>query len=86
MALWDRDSVDVTEGDNVTVTCTVTGVNLLSVVRLVHRHHTTSVLIADNDLVKEQFAKLERYRVLYHLFDDIATLVVQITGQLVYNH
>jgi hypothetical protein len=79
-ASWDQEVVDVRQGDNVTVTCSVTGVDMLSVVRLVHSHHSTSVLISDNDVVKKQFVQLGRYRVLYHIFDKTATLIVQITG------
>jgi len=88
----------VRQGDNVTMSCTVTGVTMLDVVRLTHDvtddvtlthdvtdddNSTTSrppSLIADNDLVKEAFSALGRYRVLYHAVNATATLQLRIRG------
>ena len=89
------------QGDNVTMTCTVTGVTMLDVVRLTHDvtddvtlahdvtdddNSTTSrppSLIADNDLVKEAFSALGRYRVLYHAVNATATLQLRIRGTFI---
>ena len=120
---WDQKSQDVRQGDNVTMTCTVTGVTLLDVVRVTHRvdddistsitstastrvtdsrrtsatittrttgsigttsitrsRPSTSSLVADNDLIKDEFSALGRYRVLYHLSNGTATLQLRISG------
>ena len=85
---WDQKSQDVRQGDNVTMTCTVTGVTLLDVVRLTHQvtddnstsTSTRSSIVADNDVVKETFLALGRYRVLYHVINDTATLQLRIRG------
>ena len=120
---WDRKSQDVRQGDNVTMTCTVTGVTILDVVRLRHyvvvddssasatstdcvttssstadtvvtsatstsssvssvsvRPSTASSLVADNDVIKDEFSALGRYRVLYHLSNGTATLQLRISG------
>lgn len=90
---WDQKSQDVRQGDNVTMTCTVTGVMPLDVVRLTHdvtadnytsssssMSATSSSLVADNDVVKEAFSALGRYRVLYHVINDSATLQLRIRG------
>ena len=87
---WDQKSQDVRQGDNVTMTCTVTGVTLLDVVRLAHQvtddnstsASTRSSIVADNDVVKEVFLALGRYRVLYHVINDTATLQLRIRGTL----
>lgn len=87
---WDQKSHDARQGDNITMTCTVTGVTLLDVVRLTH--HVTmdddnststrpaSSIVADNDVVKEGFLALRRYRVLFHVINDTATLQLRIRG------
>jgi len=89
---WDQKSQDVRQGDNVTMTCTVTSVMLLDVVRLTHdvtddnstsatrTSAATSSLVADNDVVKEAFSSLGRYRVLYHVVNRSATLQLRIRG------
>jgi len=87
---WDQKSQDVRQGDNVTMTCTVTGATLLDVVRLTHQvtdDNSTSTssrpsIVADNDVVKETFLALGRYRVLYHVINDTATLQLRIRGTL----
>ena len=91
-AYWDQKSHDVRQGDNITMTCTVTGVTVLDVVRLTHyvtdhqnstagSSSTTSSLVSDNDAVKEEFVALDRYRVLYHVIDGTATLQLRIRGK-----
>jgi len=89
---WDQASQDVSQHDNVTMTCTVTGVRMLDVVRLTHHVTTSDVttvddvtaasasLIADNDVIKEEFAALGRYRVLYHVVNGTATIQLRILG------
>jgi len=98
---WDQKSQDVRQGYNVTMTCTVTGVAMLDVVRLTHQIDgggnddsssstmspppnggaaKSSSLVADNDVVKDAFAALGRYRVLYHVINGTATLQLRIRG------
>lgn len=90
---WDQKSQDVLQDSNITMTCTVTGVTFLHVVRLTHHvtddTSTTAArspsIVADNAVVKEAFSVLGRYRVLYHVINDTATLQLRIRGMTTTN-
>jgi len=45
---------------------------------------TRRSLVSDNDVVKDEFAALGRYRVLYHLSNGTATLQLRISGRPIY--
>jgi len=64
------------------VMCTVSELDWLSVVR-VEKHdeeRKTTMIIADNDDVKQPFSQLSRYNVRFQLIDDIGTVSIYYQG------
>ena len=64
------------------VTCTVYGLDWLSVVRVEKRDEDkqTSMIISDNGDVKHPFSRLSRYRVNFQLIEDIGTVSIHYQG------
>ena len=64
------------------VTCTVSGLEFLSVIRVEKRdeERQTSMVITDNGERKHPFSHLSRYKVHFDLVDDIGTVSIDYQG------
>jgi len=80
-AFWDHELVSVPQWSNVTLTCSVVGVDRDHVVRVVHSYRAKTLLLADNDVLGHSFALLPRYHVTHRHDDDTALVTVNIDGQ-----
>jgi len=73
---------DLTSVYGVQVTCTVSGLDWLSVVRVEKRddEKETTMVIADNGDSKHPFSRLSRYNVRFETIDDIGTVSIYYQG------
>jgi len=64
------------------VTCTISGLDFLSVVRVEkhNQNHSTTMRIADNGDIKEPFSQLSRYHVRFEPIEDMATITIYYQG------
>jgi len=60
------------------MTCTVTSVNMLDVVRLTLA--STSSMVANNDVITQAYSALSHYHLRYHVTSGTATLQLRIRG------
>jgi hypothetical protein len=70
---WNRETVNVRRGDNLTLTCRLTLGDSLggvlggpAVFRVVHSHYDRTLLVSDNGNMATAFSRLGRYEVLYN--------------------
>ena len=68
-AAWDRPAVEVKAGEELSVQCTVSGLEFLDVVRVVHATDDRTLTIVDSSNVKAPFTRLPRYKIYYD-YDD----------------
>ena len=84
---WDTAKLEVVQGDNVTITCSATDVGPMDVLRVFHQEclfHDVKSTIADNDHLKPEFARTNRYTVVYDYDNAMrrASLQVTFTGKV----
>jgi len=80
-AFWDSERIELPQSANLTVTCSVEGVDRYDVIRVVHSYGAKTLLLADNDVTGPIFASLPRYNVTYQYGDNTARVTVHITGK-----
>jgi len=81
---WERDHIIVKEGDNVTLTCTVTGLEFLAAIRIqLIRIDNSVVTVADSTSVKLPFSQMPRYSFNYSVLEDVGFMTVSYTGNSV---
>ena len=80
-AFWDRERIELPQSANLSVTCSVEGVDRYDVIRVVHSYGAKTLLLADNDVTGPIFASLPRYNVTYRYGDNTALVTVHITGK-----
>ena len=79
---WDQSSMTVTQGDDLTLTCTVDTSTPLDVVRIA-RNGDRTLPISDNDELKRPFTNTNgRYRIDYNrdFENNVDTVVLHYTG------
>ncbi|ELU04092.1 hypothetical protein CAPTEDRAFT_219563 [Capitella teleta] len=62
---WDRKSVSAKQGDDVTITCTVTGLGPFDPVRVVKENGGTKIVVTENDNAKKPFSALTSRYVIH---------------------
>lgn len=77
---WSRQSVEIREGEDLSLSCRVEGFGWLDVVRVTHTSNKQSTTITDNSNVKHPFKKLLRYKVHYELNGTVATVNIHYRG------
>ena len=81
-AFWNEDQVELTQSENLTVTCSVVGADRYDVIRVVHSYGAKTLLLADNNAISPVFASLSRYHVTHQYRHGTALVTVHINGQL----
>jgi hypothetical protein len=77
-AFWDRQQVELSQGSDVTMTCTVVGVSQYDEIRVVHSHGAKTLLVSDNDRLSSTFSQLGRYTVEHRYSADNMTASVSV--------
>lgn len=72
---WNHDVIEVKQGEDVDITCTVSGLNALGVVRILKSNKDKQYPISDNDQPKDPFATTGRYRTTYD-YDQVSRVGV----------
>ena len=82
---WDQTSLQVMQGDDVTITCSTEDVGFFDVVRISKQSYLGVTTIADNDNMKRPFADSKRYNVSYkHDMDsDTGTMSLTYRGMFI---
>lgn len=82
MVRWDNHYIEVTQGDALTLTCTVTDLSVMDVVRVSRKDASgTELPITDNVNVKPKFQKNIRLKVYFSFNQNgSATSVLQYKG------
>jgi len=79
-AFWDRELTRLAQSANLSLACTVIGVDQFDVIRVVHSYGAKTLLLADNDVLGAAFSQLPRYRISYSYGDNRALVTVHING------
>jgi len=78
---WNSSQIAVREGDNVSVTCTATSLDFLTVVRIQLMAIDGSLqTVAESGSVKIPFSQLSRYSFNYSYFNDVGIMVISYKG------
>ena len=77
---WDKRDIEVKEGDDMSLKCTVTGLGPFDVIRVVHIQDKQTVTIADSSDVKSPFSSLPRYKVHYEFNGSIGSVLLHYRG------
>jgi len=79
-AFWDQTSVEQPQSSNLTLTCSVVGLDRYDTVRVVHSYGAKTLLLTDNNAVGPIFTRLSRYHVSYSYSDNTALVTVHSSG------
>lgn len=80
--VWDNSNVEVKEGDNLSLSCKVSGLGNIDVVRIVHKTSKQTATVTDNANVKLPFRGLPQYKVHYRLNGNVGTVHLHFRGKL----
>lgn len=80
--VWDNSNVEVKEGDDLSLSCKVSGLGNIDVVRIVRKTSKQTTTITDNANVKLPFRGLPQYKVHYRLNGNVGTVHLRFRGKL----